>query len=1009
MTRTWDSPEALAAFARAGFRDPERAGRLLDRLCSDSPPSEAAALAVPLLGELGGAPDADMALLNLERWASRLATPRTTFALLREDPRLTADLAFLCGGSQYLADILARDPQLYTLFFDSKLPPSDHFPKEVAAALRPLRRPESRRDALRRVKRKEFLRIGWRDLARRQPFGEIVREISDLAEALIGGAFQLAWEETAPRFATASESVRLAVIAFGKLGARELNYSSDVDLVFVMDTPGPPEESQRRFATRLAETIISILTTDTAEGRCFRVDMRLRPEGRTGALVRSYSAFRDYYDRWAETWERQALIKARPVAGDAELGKRFLALVRPVAYRRFQGATLLEDVREMRAAVERKLEAAGTREQHVKEGRGTIRDVEFTVQLLQLLFGAEQPQLQVRDTWTALERLEETGLLAPEEHDLFAEGYRFFRETEHRLQLLHDLPVRVLPTDPVDLRRLARSMRYRDAETFLAAYREQSDRVRSLADEIHRRLGVSTGSAEDPLRLAALAADTPEGEAVLRGELEARNFPVVAEALPALVRLAAGDPHYRHPLPTRRLFADLAPAILDACAASADPTLALVELAAFADRKLLHRAQYQTWAEQPEALNALCRFAGAAPAAMRRVLRYPELVDFVVDPEQRQVVRPLARYQEELRERLAAASSHERRLSALRRFKHREYVRLAARHMLAPVPSEVETAEWSDLAEALLQFSLAVAVERAREERRWTRNDAGDLAILALGRFGGRELHFGSDLDLLYVHGPTTEATQQQYEALAKAFGEVIQTVTEEGPLFELDLRLRPEGRQGFAVASLEAARRYYGEGGRGQTWELQMLTRLRPIAGDSATAAAFAELVLPRVYREPMPESWTEEIRAMKRRIETERVSERDRETHLKLGPGGLSDIEFLAQYLQLRHGGAEPALRDVSTRAAIAALMAAGYLKATEAEALLTAHEFLTRLRQTHSLVLMDSSPDALPVRPEEARRGMALARAIGYADLPALLAAGEAARRPVRELLLRGLGPL
>jgi glutamate-ammonia-ligase adenylyltransferase len=394
---------------------------------------------------------------------------------------------------------------------------------------------------------------------------------------------------------------------------------------------------------------------------------------------------------------------------------------------------------------------------------------------------------------------------------------------------------------------------------------------------------------------------------------------------------------------------------------------------------------------------------------MRLVLRYPELAEFVIDPEQRQTVRPSARFREEIAERLGAAGSHERRLSVLRRYKHREFVRVAARHVLAPVVSEVETAEWSALAEALLVAALDVAVARAREEGRWTREDAGDLAILALGRFGGRELHFGSDLDLLYVHGSTTDATQQQYEALAKAFGEVVQTVTEEGRLFELDLRLRPEGRQGFGVASLEAARRYYGEGGRGQTWELQMLTRLRPVAGDPATAAAFTEVVLPRVYQTPMPEAWTEEIRAMKRRIETERVAERDRETHLKLGPGGLSDIEFLVQYLQLRHGGEAAALREVSTRVAVTALATAGVLTASEAEALLAAHDFLTRLRQTHSLLLTDGSPDALPIRPEDVRRGLALARASGYTDLTELLAEGAARRHPVRELLLRVLGPL
>ncbi|HTE16801.1 MAG TPA: hypothetical protein VK689_00295, partial [Armatimonadota bacterium] len=637
----------------------------------------------------------------------------------------------------------------------------------------------------------------------------------------------------------------------------------------------------------------------------------------------------------------------------------------------------------------------------------TIRDVEFTVQVLQLLFGAEFPALQAPDTATAIQRLEDTGLLVPEEGVVFTAGYAFFRAVEHRLQLLHDLPVRLLPEDSVDLRRLARSMGYADTATFCAAYREHRERVRELAEAIHDRLGIHTSGSEDALRPALLRADTPEGEGTLRVHLAGLGLAEVEAALGALRRLASGSPHAPHPASTRRLFADLAPALLQACADAADPVEALRLLADFADRKLLYRALYQTLLEHPDSLRTLCRFAGAAPAAMRVVLRYPELSDLVTDEEQHARHREKEELREDLERRLTAAPTHARRLGALRRFKLREYVRLAARHVLSPVPPDVETAEWSDVADVLVEGSLRVAVAALREEGRWAREDAGAFAVLALGRFGGRDLHFPSDLDLLYVFDPSSGDGQQTYELLAKAFSDVLQAPVEGGRLFALDLRLRPEGRQGYTVTSLEAARRYYGEGGRAQTWEFQMLTRLRAVAGSGGVAPVFQALLEPRIYREPMPPAWMDEIRAVKRRVERERVSDRDRAWNLKLGPGGLSDIEFLIQLLQLQHGGSDARLREPSTRGAITALAAAGHLAGEEAAALLDTHAFLTRLRQAYSLLRGEDATDTLPLADPEDRHATALAPATFHANAAALADAYLAHTRPVRELFLRRLG--
>jgi len=1003
------SPAARATLEALPLQDAGRAERVLQALANRAgPPHVAVPVVEEVIEALPDSADAEMALVNLERWSAQLPTPLTTLSLLREDPRLLADLLAVLGASQYLADILARDPWLYSLFMEDTAPRSrEQYRDALAASLGALHRPEARRDALRRVKRREFLRIGWRDLARRAPLEEIVAEISDLADVVVETALQIARDELDPSYPTARQEVAFAVIAMGKLGARELNYSSDIDLMFVMESPSPQDERHRRYAAGVAQRMINILAEDTSEGRCFRVDTRLRPEGRTGSLVRSYPAFRAYYDRWVETWERQALIKARAVAGDAALGKRFEELIRPVVYRRIQGASLLEDVREMRAAVERKLDSAREMDQHVKEGRGTIRDVEFTVQLLQLLFGADLPALQVRDTAAALNALSQAGLFTPDERQVFVEGYRFFREVEHRLQLLNDLPVRLVPTDPADLRRLARTVGCPDAAAFQNAYRRHSERVRELAEAVHQRLGVETASVGDPLRTALLSADTAAGAAVLGHVLEERGFVEPARSLEALVHLAAGDPHYRHPSGTRRLFADIAPALLQACTEAADPDSALQGVAALAERKLLHRALFQMFQGDPESLRALCRFAGAAPRAMQAVLRYPELSDPVTDQEQLLLVRSRSEYADALAARLEAAPDYERRLSVLRRFKLRELVRSAARHAVNPVAPEVETREWSDLADALLSAALDLSVTHLRSQGRWPHYDAAGFAVLALGRHGGQDLHYTSDLDLVYIFDDPAKDARQAYELLAKILGEVLRTVTEEGPLFDLDLRLRPEGRQGFSVASLAGARTYYGEGGRAQTWEFQMLTRLRPVAGSTSTADAFMRLVEARVYRSPMPAEWRADIAAMKRRIERERVPEAHRPWHLKLGPGGFSDVEFIVQYLQLAHGGNDPSLRQSSTLDAIRALDAAGRLTTEQAQLLTDDHRLLTCLRQSLALLRPDESPDVLPVAPGEERWARALARSAGFPDGFELKGPYLTRTAPVRRMLREVLG--
>jgi [glutamine synthetase] adenylyltransferase / [glutamine synthetase]-adenylyl-L-tyrosine phosphorylase len=1013
-----DDTDVPAALARLGFDDTEAAQRHLTALAARlGEPPFAVPLLEALLGHLAECPDADMALNNFDRWSAQLPGFRGALAALLENARLFADLVTVFGSSQYLADILVREPTGYALLQENVAGAKDvGIDARAAEVMAPFQRPAARLEALRRLKRREFLRIGWRDYTGRWGLPEVVAAVSELADGLIRGALEVAKAEVVAK-TTRQEEIRFAVIAMGKLGGRELNYSSDVDLLFVYESvtnaaavdsrqeAAPPlttgnrqpatDERELRFATRVAEGLVSALSSATHEGQLFRVDMRLRPEGRFGALVRSLASYREYYDRWIETWERQALLKARFVAGDADLGRRFAAMIEPRVYRRTLSTAIFEDVRDVKQAIERRVAGAGQAATNVKEGRGTIRDIEFAVQLLQLLFGGAHAEMRTGSTLEAMDRLAATGLLTAEERDTLREHYLYFRAVEHRLQLMDDLPVRLVPEGGRDRDRLARRMGFpRDAgAAFAEDYRRRSDAVYNVTQEIFQRLSGEGSGPEGALRPLILAIREGNTRAALRAELAQRGFGDPERAAAALESLATGGTRYSLPVTTRRQFSDLAETLVTAAAASPDPEAALAAFAEIAHRSGAHRTLYQTLAEAPATVAALCRITGSSPRATEMLLRHPEWREMLFDPEFLSQPRSLEALLDETRSRLAAARAPVQRRNGLRRFQQRERLRIIARDLLLDTEIEGITAELALLAEVCLRVALA---------DRWEAADMGGFAVIGLGRLGGRELHYGSDLDLLYLFDPARHPehpSHRAYEELAAELTRSLTAITEEGTLYEVDLRLRPEGKSGFVAAHIDAYRQYYRT--RAQTWELQSLTRARVVAGDARVAEEFLEWVTPLVYPETPPPERDDAVRAMKRRIETERVSTAERARHLKLGPGGLSDVEFLVQMLQMRHAGREPELRQPNTLAALEALTRAGHLTDAEHAALRDGYRFLTRLRQRLTLASADVAPETLPTEPSALRR---VARSMGFADGEALLAAHARVTESNREVFGR-----
>jgi glutamate-ammonia-ligase adenylyltransferase len=734
----------------------------------------------------------------------------------------------------------------------------------------------------------------------------------------------------------------------GKLGGRELNYASDVDVLFVHD--GSSQE-----ADRVARAVLATMTTPTADGIVFRTDADLRPEGRAGALSRNLDSYAAWYERWAQSWEFQALLKARPVAGDAELGERFLELSRRFVWPERLDADAIREVRAMKGRSEAALQKRGLTHRELKRGRGGIRDVEFAVQLLQLVHGRHDESVRSRNTLEALDQLAAGGYVERDDVDRLGSAYCFLRTVEHRLQLWDEQQTHTLPSDEAALVRLARVLGYRDSagatalEAFEAEQRDHQAAVRS----IHERLFFAP-ILETLAGAGALPLEAAEERLAAFGFIDA------AHTRAALRELTQGLTR------SSRIMQQLLPVILDWLSETPDPDLGLLQLRKLAEGPTRTAALAATFRDMPGAAERVCRVLGASRVVGDALLRQPEAVELLGDDEWLARERTADELHEAALETLQWRPDRKGRHAGLRRYKRRELLRIGARDVLGLATVGVTGRELSELADASVEAALQTFT-------------AIPFAVIGMGRLGGRELSYASDVDVLFVYdGQTAEAFEQAERTATELLREIGAT-TAEGQTFEIDARLRPEGNQGPLARSLDGYRRYYERWV--QPWELQSLLRARPVAGDRAVADEFMALIEPFVYRDPFPEADAREIRRIKARVERERIpTGEDPEFHLKLGKGALTDIEFTVQLLQLEHGGAHPEVRDPSTPGAIDRLAAAGFLDPQDAAQLGDAYQFCERARNARFLVT-GKAGEALPGGVD----GRRVARLLGYVHRP------------------------
>lgn len=973
---------------RQGFTDPARAAGMLADPALAGAVVAADAAGVPLAEALGDTADPDMALLTLLRLAERSGAAgrgdRLREVLAADGPHRRRLLAVL-GASSALGDMLVARPEDVDLLAERPgevpvldLAPEDERARALAAvgadpaAPAPVAAVTGTDGvvALRRTYRRRVLEIAAADLTSPDPLDALPKVAAAMAD-VVAGALDAALAVARAELPDHGAGVRLAVLGMGKTGGRELNYISDVDVVYVVEPDGIDEQEALAVGTRLAGLLARACSGPAPEPALWPLDAALRPEGKDGPLVRTLASHVAYYERWAKAWEFQALLKARPVAGDRELGEAYCAALAPMIWSAAEREHFVEDAQAMRRRVEDHV-PPGQADRQLKLGRGGLRDVEFTVQLLQLVHGRTDPEIRSRTTLEALAQLAARGYVGRDDAACLDHHYRFLRLLEHRIQLYRLKRSHLVPERESDLRRLGRALRVdgvAGAEALEERWRQVRREVRELHQAIFYRplLPATARLHPDDVALAPDAA---------RARLSAIGYRDPDGAVRHIDALTEGIS--RRAMIQRHLL----PVMLGWFAEGPLPDAGLL-----AFRKLSEAMGTTHWylkrlRDSGVAAGRLARLLSHSRYVADALARLPEAVAWL-DDDAELAVRDHEALSAELRALQARRDEPVPGVMVARYLRRRELLRAAVADVLEHVPDGRGRTAITTAADVALEGALRVAVVEATA-------DAGldeppsEYLVVALGRLGGQEMSYGSDADVLFVHEPRDGVDEEVASRVAVGVATRIRSLLGETgaePALAVDADLRPEGRNGPIIRSLSSYAEYYSRWV--EPWERQALLRARRAAGDPALWERFRALVDPLRY--PPDGLGERELRALRRikaRVESERMPRGvPTSRHLKLGRGSLSDVEWTVQLLQLRHGGREPGLRTTGTADALRAAEAAGVLGHEDAARLAAAWELSSRIRDAIVLGtgrVTGGKMDVLPHQPEELE---VVARILGH----------------------------
>lgn len=965
------------------------------------------------------AADPDLALNNLERLTNTVPSADLTPTLA--DSATCRALLTILGASQFLSGILCRKPDYFIELFPGK---AFHQTKPEATMLQELRSsiPEEATFAdlqkgLRLYKSREFLRIGSRDLCGLATLEVVTAELTALAAASLQRAFEVCSRQLNDDYGepllddteeNAGETSEFTIFGMGKFGGCELNFSSDIDLIYfytsdrgqtagVVDAAGKLRNriSLHKYYVRLAEMVTKALGQVTEDGFVFRVDLRLRPEGNSGEMAHSLLAAEIYYESWGQSWERSAMLKARPVAGSISLGERLLQRLEPFIYRRHLDYAMIEDIKGMKQKIDYSLTREREGAQNLKLGSGGIREIEFFIQALQLIYAGKSPLLRERNSLKALAILKQEDLVKPEEYTQLSEAYRFLRTIEHRIQVYMEQQTHNLPTREEDLHALARRSGFEDISSFNAALQEHRGAVNSIFHDLFYTSEEELPGQVNP-RVAFLFSPDSDPD-LCKDLLEAKGFKNPDTAYDSLLMLREGG-HGRLTERARRELDRIVPLLFQEVLGSPDPQLALRQLEQFlVSCRRARGTYYALLAENPSVIKTLISLFATSQFLSHSFIQHPEILDSLVARSHATSSKDIESLHDSLNDYLAQADVYEDQLDALRRFRNEEVLRIALSDLQGDLLQGQIAKQLSLIADVCLQQALLIAQQELIPRYGLPFCCQGEacehqatFAIIGLGKLGGMELNYHSDLDIIFIyegegHTLPVEGTeperykrqtnQQYFSRLAQRIISVLTLMTREGTLYEIDTRLRPSGNQGPLVTSLPAFKAYHEESAA--PWERQALLKARVVAGDAALATGLQDLTTEIVYERDLPENLASEIYRLRQRMEKELGKEDLRFKNIKTGHGGMVDVEFLVQFLQLQHGRQHPEIRSLNTLDALQALQDADLIAKEDAERLGSGYRFLRRLENKLRLV-HDQSINQLSADPAYLNK---LARLLGY----------------------------
>jgi len=953
----------------------------------------------------------DMALNSLERIST--AVPQEELLEICSRRATLVQLLNICGSSPFLTNIICRDAGYFHDLFIKRAIMQGRSEPEMLEALRALAPADlSYAEALpllRRFKYSEVLRIAARDLNGLASLEEVTAELAALASATLQIAYETARKELVKEYGTplmetedGTAEADLVVIGMGKLGGRELNFSSDIDIIFLYsadkgETTGVTAPSGavtgkislHAFFVKLGEMITKAISQVTGDGFVFRVDLGLRPEGKGGDLASSLRSMEIYYESWGQSWERSAMIKARPVAGSMQLGEQFLRMIEPFIYRRYLDYNLIEDMMSMKLRINASLARLQEGELNIKLGRGGIREIEFFIQALQLVYAGKNKTLRVKNSLEALQKLKESGLVREADCTTLTEAYRFLRMVEHRIQVVQERQTHLLPKKLDELVALARRCGFLRADG-LQRFSHTLEAHRSAVSAIYGDLFLSRDEKikEEVLPEVYFFFDKNAEPDLIKAMLAQRRFEHPETAYENFLILRDGPPRQNLTPQGYRTLEKISPLFLQEVFASPDPDLALANLERFLCAVRNRSSIYALLAENMDILKLLVQLFGMSEFLAKIFIQHPEVLDSMITRSYAYCKKERGTMAEELAALLARAEDFEVRLDALRRYRHEEFLRVGMNDINGKVVEGEVAAQLTHLAEVCLASALEMARAELAAYGRPTFSDENGItreasfAILAMGKLGGRELNYHSDLDIIYIYdhqgftdGVKRITNHEYFAKLGQKIILVLTTQTREGYVYKIDTRLRPSGNAGPLVTSLESFRDYHRS--ESQIWERQALTKARVAIGDGDLRDEIEKVISHTVYGTGADDVVRSEIHRLRKRMEVELAKEKAGSYNIKTGRGGMVDVEFVVQYLQLKHGHEEPTLRGCHTLTTLEHLRQAGLIAAEHYRALSEGYLFLRRL-ENRLRIIHDYSMNDLSGPPKYLNK---LALRLGY----------------------------